>query len=65
MKPRALVSQLPDSVQDEVHDLLADGVVASRIVVSRVLLAGDQLLGVEQLPVGAGADLSKKTFPLK
>ena len=39
--------------------------MASRVVVGRVLLAGDQLLGVEQLPVGAGADLSKKTFPLK
>ena len=41
--------------------------MASRVVVGRVLLAGDQLLGVEQLPVGAGADLSKKnfTFPLR
>ena len=37
--------------------LLADGVVAAGIVVGGVLLARDQLLGVEQLPVGARADL--------
>ena len=53
----ALVSQLADPVQDEVDDLLADGVVATGIVVGGVLLAGDELLGVEQLAVGAGADL--------
>ena len=53
----ALVSQLADSVEDEVDDLLADGVVATGVVVGGVLLAGDQLLRVEQLTVGAGADL--------
>jgi hypothetical protein len=53
----ALVSQLADSVQDQVDDFLADGVVAASVVVGGVLLARDQLLGVEQLAVGAGADL--------
>merc|ERR1712018_226074 len=53
----ALVSQFPDSVQDQVHDLLADGVVTTSVVVGGILLAGDQLLGVEQLTVCAGADL--------
>ena len=57
LKPRALVSQLPDSVQDQVHDLLADGVVASGVVVGGVLLAGDQLLGVEELAVGTSPHL--------
>merc|ERR1719454_737454 len=52
-----LVSQLPDPVQDEVDDFLADGVVTTGVVVGGVLLAGDELLGVEQLAVGAGADL--------
>ena len=33
--------------------LLADGVVAAGVVVGGVLLARDQLLGVEQLAVGA------------
>ena len=53
----AVVGQLPDSVQDEVHDLLADGVVAPGVVVGGVLLAADHLLGVEELAVGAGPDL--------
>merc|ERR1712142_260556 len=53
----ALVSQLADPVENKVDDLLADGVVPSGVVVGGVFLAGDQLLGVEQLAVGAGADL--------
>ena len=47
----------PDFVEHGVDDLLADGVVTARVVVGRVLLAADQLLGVEQLAVGASADL--------
>jgi len=53
----ALVSQLADAVQDQVDDFLADGVVATGVVVGGVLLASDQLLGVEQLTVCSGADL--------
>ena len=52
-----LVSQLPDSVQDEVDDFLSDGVVTTGIVVGGILLTGDQLLGVEELTVGASPDL--------
>ena len=43
LKSRTLVSQLPDSVQNQVHDLLANGVVAPGVVVGSVLLARDQL----------------------
>merc|ERR1712061_572351 len=53
----ALVSQLTDAVQDEVHDFLADGVVAPGVVVGGVLLAVDQLLGVVESLVGAHAGL--------
>jgi len=49
----AHVSQLPDPVQDQVHDLLTDGVVAPGVVVGSVLLAVDQLLRVEELAVGS------------
>ena len=61
----ALVGQLTDPVEDEVDDLLADGVVAAGVVVGSVLLASDELLGVEELTVGAGADLvcSKGALP--
>ena len=51
LEPGALVRQLPHPVQHQVDDLLADGVVAPRVVVRRVLLAGHQLLGVEEGPV--------------
>ena len=49
----ARVNELPDPVENHVDDLLPDGVVAASVVVGGVLLAGDQLLGVEELPVGA------------
>ena len=51
------LGQLPDPLHDDVNHLLADGVVAPGVVVGRVLLAGDELLGVEELPVGAGPHL--------
>ena len=57
LKTGTLISQLPDSVQDKVDDFFANGVVTTGIVVGGVFLAGDQLLGVEQLSVGASSDL--------
>ena len=56
LEPGALVRQLPHPVQHQVDDLLADGVVAPSVVVGGVLLAGHQLLGVEQLPVRSSSD---------
>ena len=44
--------QFASPVQHNVDDLLADGVVASGVVVGCVLLPSDQLLGVEELAVG-------------
>merc|ERR1719420_557399 len=57
LEPRAVVGELAETVEDEVHDLLADGVVATGEVVRSILLTGDQLLRVEQLAVSASADL--------
>jgi len=53
----ALVSQLADPVQHQIHDLLADGVVTSGVVVGGILLSSNQLLGVGQLAVGVGVNL--------
>merc|ERR1719398_677465 len=53
----ALVGKLTEAVEREVDDLLANGVVATSVVVGGILLAGDELLGVVELAVGAGADL--------
>merc|ERR1719312_2131012 len=55
--PRAVISQPPDSVQHEVNELLANGVVAPGVVVGSVLLPADHLLRVEQLTVGPRPDL--------
>jgi len=55
LKAGTLISQFPDTVQDQVDDLLADGVVTTGVVVSSIFLAGDQLLWVEQLAVGTSA----------
>ena len=41
----AVVCQLADAVQAEVHNLLADGVVAAGKVVRGIFLAADELLG--------------------
>ena len=57
LEPGALVSKLANTVKDKINNLLADGVVTPGIVVGRVLLAGDELLGVEELPVDASPDL--------
>ena len=53
----AVVGELADAIEDEVDDLLANGVVTAGVVVGGILLAGDDLLGMVQLAVGAGADL--------
>lgn len=51
------IGGLTDSVEDEVDDLLADGVATTGEVVGGVLLAGDELLGVVHVLVGTSADL--------
>ena len=57
LKTRALVSQLPDAVQNQIHYFFANGVMAAGVVVCSILFAGDQLLWVKQLPVCACSHL--------
>ena len=57
LETRAVVGELAASVKDEVDNLLANGVVATGVVVGSVLLAGDELLRVVEVSVGASADL--------
>merc|ERR1719160_1735251 len=57
LKTRAVVRELAQAVEHQVHNLLTDGVVAAGEVVGGILLTGDQLLRVEELAVGARADL--------
>ena len=57
LKACAIVGQLPDAVEHEVHDLLPDGVMSAGEIVRRVLLPRNELLWVEELPVGSSAYL--------
>jgi len=57
LETSALVGKLANSVKDKIDDLLADSVVAMSVVVGSILLASDELFRVEQLAVGASADL--------
>merc|ERR1719247_1825057 len=57
LEARAVVRELADAVQAQVDDLLTDGVVTAGEVVGGVFFTGDQLFRVEELTVGAGADL--------
>jgi hypothetical protein len=51
LQSRTLISKLTNPVQNEIHNLLTDGVVTSSVIVRSVLLSSDQLLRVEQLSV--------------
>ena len=57
LKTSTLVSQFPDPVQNQIHNLLANGVVAPGVVVGGVLLAIDQLLRMVELTVGPNSGL--------
>ena len=57
LQTRAAVGQFSHAVECGVDDFLADGVVPTRIIVGRLLLARDQLLRVKQLVVGAVSNL--------
>jgi len=56
LETSAVVGQLAEAVKHKVDDLLADGVVTTGVVVGGILLAGDELLRVVELAVGASAD---------
>jgi hypothetical protein len=57
LETSAVIGELADTVEGKVNNLLTDGVVTTGVVVGSILLTGDQLLGVEELTVGTGADL--------
>jgi hypothetical protein len=51
------ISELADTVEDGVDDLLADGVMSTGVVVGSVLLSTDDLFGMVELGVLSGTDL--------
>ena len=56
LKPGTVVSKLADTIQNKVNNLLANGVVTTRVVVGSILLSVDDLLRMVQLGVGASTD---------
>jgi len=57
LKTSAIVGELANAVEDQIDNLFTDGVMATGEIVASIFLAGDQLLGMEQLSVGTGTDL--------
>ena len=57
LKSGTLVSELSHAVQDQVNDLLSNGVMSTGIVVGCIFLVGDQLFWVEELSVCSSSDL--------
>ena len=57
LETSAGIGHAADLIQNLVNHLLADGVVATSVVVRGILLASDHLLGVEERAVSTGADL--------
>ena len=51
-----ITDHFTNTLHDSVDDFFPDGVMASCVVVGCVLLSGDQLLRVEQLPVLSNSD---------
>jgi len=62
LETSTLISQLPDSVEDKVDDLLTNGVVTSGVVVGSILLTGDELFWVEELSVCSSSDLINNSW---
>ena len=56
LKPTAIVRQLANAIEHIVDDLLANGIVATGVVVGGILLARDQLLRVKEALVFALAN---------
>lgn len=52
-----ILYQFAKPVKNQINDLFANSVMATSVVVSCILLSGDQLLRVEKLTVSSGANL--------
>jgi hypothetical protein len=56
LKTGAIVGQLTEAIQSEVNNFFTDGVMTTGEIVRGIFFAGDQLLGMEELSVGTGAN---------
>jgi hypothetical protein len=56
LETRAAVGELADAIENEVDNLLSNGVMATSVVVSRILLSRDNLLRMVKLAIGSMTD---------
>jgi hypothetical protein len=56
LQPGAVVCNPSNLVQNLVNEFLANSVMSTSVVVGRILLASDHLLGMEEATVGTGTD---------
>jgi hypothetical protein len=49
-----LVCELTQTVQDDIDDLFADGVVTASVIVGSIFFASDELFRMEELSVCTG-----------
>ena len=57
LKTGTLIGELSHTIENEIDDLLTDGVVSTSVVIRGILLSGDELLGMVQLSVRSRANL--------
>lgn len=57
LQTRAVISNVTNAIQNLIDDLLADGVMATRVIVCGILLPVDQQVRMKELFVGTVADL--------
>lgn len=56
LQASALVSELSNAVQDNVNDLLSDGVMTTSVVVGSIFFTSDQLFWMEELTISSGTN---------
>jgi predicted TIM-barrel enzyme len=62
LKTGALISEFSGSVEDQIDQFLADGVVTSGVVVGGIFFSGDKLFWVEKLSVSTGSDFINNSW---
>ena len=60
-----LTSQFANSVQNQINNLLADGVMTASVIIGSIFLSSDHLFWMEQLAISTGADLVCKQEQIK
>ena len=56
LKSRAIIGKFTNAIQDNVDHLLANGIVASGVIVGSIFFARNELFRVKQLTVTSGAN---------